>query len=254
MNTKPLISIDEVRGFLGWPKATAPLIWVLFGLLGWHRLNRVYARYADRQGPEFARALLASRGIKLRYFPSDLDRIPRSGGVVFAANHPLGAMDGLALLQTISAVRPDVRMVGNALLERVEPLKPYLIGVVPFDGAHRKPLASGRGLLEAKKWVDEGGALILFPAGEVSSWSFRPWGVHDRPWPNVVLKFLATVQAPTLMVTLKARRPWWFNAASYFHASLSTALLPRLALQKNSELAIDFRGLAPESIAAQSQV
>ena len=50
MNTKPLISIDEVRGLLGWPTAARPLLWLLFAVLGWHRLNRVYARYADRQG------------------------------------------------------------------------------------------------------------------------------------------------------------------------------------------------------------
>ncbi len=124
MKTKPLISIDEVRGFLGWPKATQALVWILFGILGWHRDNRVYARFSDRNGPDFSRALLASRGIKLRYFSSDLDRIPRSGGLVFAANHPLGAMDGLALLQIISAVRPDVRVMGNALLNRIESLKP----------------------------------------------------------------------------------------------------------------------------------
>ena len=245
MNTKPLISIDEVRGFLGWPKATAPLIWVLFGLLGWHRLNRVYAHYADRQGPEFARALLASRGIKLRYFPSDLDRIPRSGGVVFAANHPLGAMDGLALLQTISAVRPDVRMVGNALLERVEPLKPYLIGVVPFDGAHRKPLASGRGLLEAKKWVDEGGALILFPAGEVSSWSFRPWGVHDRPWPRASQRFLHEVGVPVVPVDVRASLSWYFYALGLLGPWVRTLLLPIEAVRPRWFFSLDLRWAKP---------
>lgn len=250
MKTKPLISIDEVRGFLGWPAVARPLIWVLFALLGWHRLNRVYARYADRQGPEFARALLASRGIKLRYFPSDLDRIPRSGGVVFAANHPLGAMDGLALLYTIAAVRPDVRLVGNALLERIEPLKPYLIGVVPFEGAHRNPVASGRGLLEAKQWVEEGGALIIFPAGEVSSWSLGRWGVHDRPWSRASQRFLREVKAPVMPVDVRASLSWHFYVLGLLGPWVRTVLLPSEAVRPRWFFSIDLRWgkpLKPES-------
>lgn len=254
MNTKPLISIDEVRGFLGWPPAARPLIWLLFALLGWHRLNRVYALYADRQGPEFARALLASRGIKVRYIPSDLDRIPRQGGVIFAANHPLGAMDGLALLHTIAAVRPDVRLVGNALLERIEPLRSYLIGVVPFEGVHRNPVASGRGLLEAKSWVEQGGALIMFPAGEVSRWTVRPWGIHDRPWPKASERFLSEFPSKMVAVTVRAQRPWWFNLASWISSDLQTLLLPRLALQQNVELLLRVGESPRASEAAQSQV
>ena len=241
MTTKPLISLDEVRGFLGWPPAAKPLVWLLFALLGWHRLNRVYARFADRQGPEFARALLASRGVKLRYFPSDLDRIPRSGGVVFAANHPLGAMDGLALLHTIAAVRPDVRLVGNALLERIEPLRPYLIGVVPFEGAHRNPVASGRGLLEAKRWVEEGGALVVFPAGEVSSWSPGRWGVHDRPWPRASQRFLHEVGAPVMPVDVRASLSWYFYVLGLFGPWLRTLLLPVEAVRPRWFFSIDLR-------------
>ncbi|MBM3434330.1 MAG: GNAT family N-acetyltransferase [Bacteroidetes bacterium] len=241
MTTKPLISIDEVRGFLGWAPAARPLLWLVFALLGWHRLNRVYARYADRKGPEFAQALLASRGIKLRYFPSDLDRIPRSGGVVFAANHPLGAMDGLALLQTIAAVRPDVRLIGNALLERIAPLRPYLIGVVPFEGAHRNPVASGRGLLEAQKWVEEGGALVIFPAGEVSSWSPGRWGVHDRPWPRASQRFLREVGAPVMPVDVRASLSWYFYALGLLGPWVRTVLLPIEAVRPRWFFSVDLR-------------
>lgn len=245
MNTKPLISIDEVRGFLGWPRATKPLIWLLFAVLGWHRLNRVYARYADRQGPEFARALLASRGIKVRYIPSDLDRIPRQGGVIFAANHPLGAMDGLALLHTVASVRPDVRIVGNALLERVAPLKPFLIGVVPFDGVHRNPVASGRGLLDAQAWVAQGGALIVFPAGEVSRWSFSPWGVHDRPWPRASERLLRESGVPVMPVDVRASLSWYFYVLGLFGSWVRTVLLPVEAVRPRWFFSIDLRWAKP---------
>ena len=258
MKTKPLISIDEVRGFLGWPKAAKPLIWLLFGLLGWHRLNRAYGRYAHVRGLAFAEAILTDRMVNVTLAGDERDRIPRQGGVVFAANHPLGAMDGLALLHTIAAVRPDVRILGNALLERIEPLSPYLIGVVPFEGAHRNPVASGRGLLEAKTWVEQGGALIMFPAGEVARWSYNPWGVRDRPWPKASQRFLAEIPSKTIAVALSARRPWWFNLASFLSTGLQTMLMPRLALQRNVDLRLNFGDETAHETAhgaaAQSQV
>ena len=241
MKTKPLISIDEVRGFLGWPKATHALLWILFGILGWHRVNRVHARFADRKGPEFARALLASRGIKLRYFSSDLDRIPRTGGLVFAANHPLGAMDGLALLQIVSAVRPDVRVMGNALLNRIESLKPYLIAVNPFEGKYRSPYASGRGLVEAKQWVEQGGCLIMFPAGEVSAWRLKPWGIHDRPWPRASQRFLRGVQASVMPVDLRASLSWHFYLLGLLGPIVRTLLLPIEAIRPRWFFSIDLR-------------
>ena len=241
MKTKPLISIDEVRGFLGWPKATHALIWVLFGILGWHRVNRVHARFADRKGPEFARALLASLGIKLRYFSSDLDRIPLTGGLVFAANHPLVAMDGLALFQIISPIRPDVRVMGNALLNRIEYLKPYLIVVNTLEGKHRSPYASGRGLMEAKHWVEQGGCLIMFPAGEVSAWRLKPWGIHDRPWPRKSQRFLHSVQASVMPVDLRASLSWYFYLLGLLGPIVRTLLLPIEAIRPRWFFSIDLR-------------
>jgi putative hemolysin len=150
-------------------------------------------------------------------------------------------MDGLALLQTIAAVRPDVRLIGNALLERIAPLRPYLIGVVPFEGAHRNPVASGRGLLEAQKWVEEGGALVIFPAGEVSSWSPGRWGVHDRPWPRASQRFLREVGAPVMPVDVRASLSWYFYALGLLGPWVRTVLLPIEAVRPRWFFSVDLR-------------
>jgi hypothetical protein len=34
----------------------------------------------------------------------------------------------------------------------------------------------------AMSWVDEGGALVVFPAGEVAHWLLRHAQVVERPW------------------------------------------------------------------------
>ncbi|MFM1884158.1 MAG: hypothetical protein RL168_342, partial [Bacteroidota bacterium] len=196
----PLISTEEVRAFLRWPSATKPFLAVIFFVLGWFRLNRLYQRHADSRGIDFIHALVHSRRVKLRYFSSDLARLPRNGPAVLVANHPLGAMDGLLLLQLVHQVRPDVKILGNALLDKIVPLRPFLIGVVPFEGLHRRPLESGRGLVRAKKHVEEGGVLIVFPAGEVSHFSWKKRQVVDKPWSATVFRLLSGLNAPVLPV------------------------------------------------------
>jgi putative hemolysin len=238
---KKLLNQDEVRHFLGWPTWTNGLIWLLFFVLGWHRLNRVYQRHAHRHGMDFVRALIQSRGIKLRYFESDLDRIPRSGGALLVANHPLGAVDGLLLLDLVHSIRPDVKIMANGLLQRIEPLKPYLIGVTPFEGRHARPFQSGKGLLMAKNHVETGGILLFFPAGEVSHFNWKQGKIQDRPWPKSSLRFLSEVKAPCLPIDVHASLSTPFYLLGQIHPYLYSALLPGEAVRKRWFYPVDIR-------------
>jgi len=57
------------------------------------------------------------------------NNIPAEGRVVIVANHPIGSLDGLALLKLIRSVRPDVRIVANQLLSAVTPFKSLFLSV-----------------------------------------------------------------------------------------------------------------------------
>ncbi len=46
----------------------------------------------------------------------DLENIPSQGPVVLVANHPIGSLDGLALLRAVASVRPDVRILASQVL------------------------------------------------------------------------------------------------------------------------------------------
>ena len=241
MSTSALIPTQEVRKFLGWPSWAQPVIWSMMFLLGWHRLNRMYAKFADRKGMDFVRQIIASRHTKIRYFDADLDRIPRKGGLVVIANHPLGAMDGLILLQKVQSIRPDVKIMGNALLERVAPMKPYLLPINPFEGAYRTPLASGRALVRAKEWVDDGGVLIMFPAGEVSFFQFNPLGVRDNAWPKTSKKWLASCEAPVMPVDIHASNSFWFYLFGLLGTRVRTLMLPGEAVRRRWFYSVDLR-------------
>ena len=68
-------------------------------------------------------------GLSYSVSNSSLENIPVSGRVVIIANHPLGSLDGLALLALIHSVRKDVKIVVNELLWSMSPLRPFFLPI-----------------------------------------------------------------------------------------------------------------------------
>ena len=95
--------------------------------------------------------------------------------MVLVANHPIGSLDGPVLLRAVAAVRPDVKVVASQLLTYIEPLRNLF---VPVDNVAYK--TSRKQIEGMQQQLDNQGALILFPAGEVSRMS--PKGIRDGHW------------------------------------------------------------------------
>ena len=137
----------------------------------------LYAR-ADSRMPFAAAALDV---LDVRPDCVDLAKVPASGPVIVAANHPHGALDGLALLDLLSRRRGDVRLLANHLLRRVAPLRDHCFFVDPFDrpGAPERSLG---GLRAAHLWLRQGSVLIVFPSGEVAHQVESRGVLVDAPW------------------------------------------------------------------------
>ncbi len=107
------------------------------------------------------------------------NNVPAEGRVVIVANHPIGSLDGLALLKFIRSIRPDVRIVANEMLANVEPFQSLFLTVDNMsDKANHKELF--KTMIKA---LENEEAVIIFPAGEVSR--IRPNGVRDGKWKTV---------------------------------------------------------------------
>ncbi|MBB3048021.1 putative hemolysin [Litorivivens lipolytica] len=163
----------------------------------------------------------------LEYFDFDYsikawerERIPVSGKVVIVANHPIGSLDGLALLKMLSEIRPDVKVVANELLYSLKPLRPLLLPVDNMNGNTPK-----QNLKNIEGHLNEGGALIIFPAGEVSR--LGPTGVKDSRWRTGFLRFASKTSAPILPVHVNARNSLFFYALSLLAKPISTLWLIR---------------------------
>ncbi len=162
----------------------------------------------------------------------DRQNIPANGRVVIVANHPIGSLDGLALLKLVGEVRGDVRIVANDLLSHFDALSSLII---PVDNMGKgSALGSYRRVVQA---LNAEQAVILFPAGEVSRIS--PAGVRDPHWRPGFLHFARKTRAPVLPIRIKAKNSLLFYSASMLYKPLGTALLSDEMFKHHSRV-IDF--------------
>lgn len=163
----------------------------------------------------------------------DKANIPAHGRVVIIANHPIGSLDGLAILRLVCEVRSDVKILANDMLMSFEALHPLLISLDNMGSS--SALKSFRLALDE---LEDDHAVIVFPAGEVSR--ARPSGVKDTRWRPGFLKMARRAQAPVLPVHIKAKNSLLFYSASMLFKPLGTALLAQEMFNKKSAT-IDFR-------------
>jgi putative hemolysin len=193
-------------------------------LLGLSTLQRMYDTLPPGHFPD---AALERLNVAIDEY--DLDRVPADGPVVVVANHPTGALDGLVLLSTLRRRRADVRVLGNQWLTRIPEMRAWTIPVNPFRACAK---VNVRGLREARRWVEGGGALVVFPSGAVARETDDESLAVDEPWHEGVLALLDWTDAPVVPAHLSGRSSAWFRALSRLHPALGTILLPRELLRQ----------------------
>ncbi len=187
---------------------------------------------------EFVAAVLARLGVSFRVADEDVARIPATGPVVVVANHPFGGIEGLVLAALLRRVRPDVKIMANALLGRIAELAELFVLVNPFGGP-RAAAASLPGLRAALRTLTDGGLLALFPAGEVAHLNLARGEIADPPWSDTAARLAARAGATVVPVFFAGSNGALFHLAGLVHPVLRTALLPReLANKRRRTLAV----------------
>lgn len=207
--------------------------------LSLHALNRLYSGMspvaADRS--YFATAL---RGLGVDYdlAPEDVAKIPVNGPLVVVANHPFGGVDGLILGDILTQVRPDFRLMANQLLHGIPELRPWILPVDAFGGPHSHTRNVSR-LRLAIKWLVQGGALGIFPAGTVSHLQLRKGCIADPIWHKTVAGLVRKTGATVITVFFDGHNSMVFQLSGLIHPKLRTALLPsELVKRTHSRVAV----------------
>ena len=201
-------------------------------ILALRQLDKHYqAVPQSKNAKEFVRLALEELDVSTEVAPRELEYVPASGPAVITANHPFGGIEGLLLANTILSRRPDVRVLANVHLERISELRELFISVDPFEGK-RAARGNIQPLREAIRWVQNGGALLIFPSGEVSHFQFGRSRVTDPEWRPSVGHIVRRTGAPTIPAFVCGRNTWFFQLMGCIHGRLRTALLAREFLNK----------------------
>ncbi len=193
------------------------------GLARLHRIREAARRFRD----PYAVASLSLRGLRVTAdLPSaDASHIPSSGAVIITANHPFGALDGIVAIAAIGRRRRDLRILANPELTGIEGIGSIVIPVDPFGGSGATR-ANSSGLRQALRWLEGGGALLMFPAGEVSNLQLRALAVVDRPWSATAARLIRLAGVPVVPMHFAGSNSALFQIAGMVHPNLRTLLLP----------------------------
>lgn len=211
-------------------------------------INTFIKDHSHLKGYDFVDGVLDYFQFSYQSSTRDKESIPTHGRCIIVANHPLGGLDGLALLHMVLNVRSDVRIVANELLSHISALDEYLLPIDNLNGE-----SSRTRLVAINQCLAEDMAVIIFPAGEVSRSHWLT--VRDRTWGKGFYSFAKRNNADIVPVFIGGKNSFWFYAWSKINANLSTLLLPRqMWRQRNKVITVKVGTPLPLSLLKQLPV
>lgn len=177
-----------------------------------------------------------------------MSNLPDSGGFILAPNHPTGIADGIAIFDTLKAVRPDMTIFANRDALRVSPgFRDMIIPVEWRSG--EKSYGKSRDTLEmTARAFAENRAVVLFPSGRLAYWN--EGRLTERPWQNSVVSLARRYNYPVIPTHISARNSGLF----YFLSKHSTeirdmTLFHELLNKKGQKFAISIgRPITPDQL------
>jgi putative hemolysin len=230
---KKLVSNEALASATKLPKDN-PIIPLLSRVARIDRVNELYADICKEEGLAAIDRLFQTLEVELEFDPKELENIPKTGPFIVVANHPFGALDGLALIKAIASVRPDFKVMANFLLQSVEPIKNHFLSVNPFEemkGAYNNI----GGLKAALQHVEAGLPLGIFPAGEVSTFQGDLKTIADRKWQNSAIKIVKKSKVPVVPLYFDGANSRIFHLLGLIHPGLRTLALPSEMLKKKGK-------------------
>lgn len=121
-------------------------------------VNEYMKEHGHERDLEFVDGVL--KLFRLNVVVKGLENLPEQGGFILAANHPLGGLDGLALMQAVGKRRTDIQFLVNDILLQLKTMDNLFVPVNKHGSQHAKARIE-------EAWASEH-AVLVFPAGMVS--------------------------------------------------------------------------------------
>lgn len=237
-----ILNYDDIRKmapiFDGHPKIVKAIMhWLILD-----KCNAVHGKYCYETGVPFSNLLIDDcYKIRKRITNEEvLDRFP-TGPFITVSNHPLGALDGIMLIDIVGRHRPDFKVMVNMFLNYLSAMRPSFIAVDPSGSDDPKKKAQTmQGIREAIAQIRGGHPMGFFPAGAVSKIN-RHLRIEDRPWQESIIKLIKQMRVPVIPVYFHDRNSTFFNILGAIDWRLRTLRLPRELFNKTGrEMYVSF--------------
>jgi putative hemolysin len=162
---------------------------------------------ADAIAPLPGRAALdhISGLLALKVAATGLERAPRAGRLVVICNHPTGIADGIAVLDALKALRPDICFYANADAHRVSPRFGEVLVPVEWVEAKRTREKTRLTLQLTKEAMEAERCLVIFPAGRLARRQ-DDGSLSDPTWMSSAISIARKYEAPVLPIHVAG--PW----------------------------------------------
>jgi putative hemolysin len=209
---------------------TKPILFLLKQLSQEKKLITLQSEYSQEPGLQFVDRLLHVFDFKFKLTKNEKDHIPQLGPVLIVANQPIGSLDAMALLQLVGSLRKDVKVLSENWLEELDALKDVVITTHERD---EKTYYQ-----DALTHLNHAGALIIFPAKDVSS--INATGIKDGRWTTQFIELAEASQAPILPIHIRAKNSLLFYLFATVSSSLAKLWLVRETFH-HSQKSVDLR-------------
>ena len=207
-----------------WKRAIIRLIELLTGQPRLEKIYRALRLDADFAPESFWQDSLKALSVSLDYAHEAFDRIPKEGPLVVIANHPFGVLDGLTICHLASRMRNNFQILTNSVLCQDPALATHLLPV-SFDETREAMLMNIKTKQQALQTLEDGGAIVIFPGGGISTAAGWRGQVTDLEWKRFAAKLIQLSSATVIPVYFHGQNSRLFQFVSQFSLTLRLALL-----------------------------
>ena len=168
---------------------------------GRKKLEKLYQQY-DEEGSQphlFWTDVKNLLKLKINIKSKKKLSIPKKGPLIIIANHPFGIIDGVILASLVSEIRSDFKIITHEVLRFTEASQQFILPVDFSSGkqALKNNIKTGR---DSRKFLDQGGVVILFPAGGVATAKKLNTPAIDSEWGNLIGSLVLKTDADVLPI------------------------------------------------------
>jgi putative hemolysin len=171
----------------------------LLQIFKYNKLNITYSESHDKDPIVIINSLLDQLDLKIDIPESNINNIPAEGAFIAVSNHPFRGIDSMLLFKLIYEKRRDFKIMGNHLLQGIEPLRDIILPVNTYE--NRSQIKSSySGIKHGIEHLRNGHCIGIFPTAEDSKHWEAPTIILDREWKSTALKFIRFANVPVIPV------------------------------------------------------